>query len=67
MSENEDEQPTSDCTVPPALPAAELSKLLFKQSPQEAQRITEYVEWQCRGEEIVQHAEKIASERVMGN
>ncbi|KQP11127.1 hypothetical protein ASF28_08760 [Methylobacterium sp. Leaf99] len=67
MTANDDPEPSSDCTVPPALPAAAMDKLLFRQSPQEAQEITDYVEWQCRGEEIVQHAEKIASERVMGN
>lgn len=67
MAEEEGEQPSSDCVVPPALPKTELHKLLFRQSEQEAQEITDYVEWQCRGEEVVQHAEKVASERVMGN
>jgi hypothetical protein len=66
MSEADDREPSSDCIVPPALPAAELDKLLFRQSPQEAQEVTGYVEWQCRGEEVVQHAEKIAGERIMG-
>ncbi len=52
--------------VPPALPKAELHKLLFKQSEPEVQAIKEYVEWQCHGEERVLHAEKVASERVLG-
>ena len=52
--------------VPPALPKADLHKLLFKQSEPEVQAIKDYVEWQCRGEEKVLHAEKVASERVLG-
>jgi hypothetical protein len=56
----------SDCTVPPALPKAELRHLLFRQSETEAQRISDYVEWQAHGEEKVLHAEKVASERVFG-
>jgi len=52
--------------VPPALPKADLHKLLFKQSEPEVQTIKDYVEWQCRGEEKVLHAEKVASERVLG-
>ena len=58
--------PASDCLIPPALPKAELHKLLFKQSDKEAQEIKEYVEWQSRGEEKVLHAEKVANERVFG-
>ncbi len=53
-------------TIPPALPKEQLHKLQFRQSPQETAEITRYVEWQCRGEETVLHAEKVASERVMG-
>lgn len=37
------------------------------ESPEHERRsVVEYVEGQCRGEETVQHAEKISSERVMG-
>jgi hypothetical protein len=56
----------SDCLIPPELPKGELHKLLFKSSPQEAQEIKDYVEWQARGEEKVLHAEKVASERIFG-
>jgi hypothetical protein len=56
----------SDCIVPPALPKAELQKLLFRQSEHEAEEIKGYVEWQAHGEEAVVHAEKLASERVFG-
>jgi hypothetical protein len=56
----------SDCTVPPALPKGELRHLLFRQSEHEAQRISDYVEWQAHGDEEVLHAEKVASERVFG-
>jgi hypothetical protein len=56
----------SDCIVPPALPKAALRQLLFRQSEQEAQEISDYVEWQAHGEEKVLHAEKVASERVFG-
>jgi hypothetical protein len=55
------------CTIPPALPKGELHKLMFRQSEQEAEEITSYVEWQSRkdGEKVL-HAEKVAQERVMG-
>ncbi len=52
--------------MPPALPKAELQKLLFRHSEDEARQIREYVEWQAHGEESVLHAEKVASERVFG-
>lgn len=58
--------PDGECLIPPALPKAELQKLLFKHSEPEAQEIKEYVEWQARGEERVLHAEKVASERIFG-
>ncbi|HZH52725.1 MAG TPA: hypothetical protein VEZ16_12680 [Microvirga sp.] len=69
---NEDENEGShsssdDCVIPPALPKGDLHKLMFRYSEQEAQEIRDYVEWQCRGEETVLHAEKVASERVMGD
>jgi hypothetical protein len=56
-----------DCVVPPALPKGDLHKLMFRYSEQEATEIAGYVEWQARGEETVLHAEKVASERVMGH
>jgi hypothetical protein len=55
-----------ECVVPPPLPKAELQKLLFQQTEQEAVEIKDYVEWQCHGAERVLHAEKLASERVFG-
>jgi predicted Zn-ribbon and HTH transcriptional regulator len=55
-----------DCLIPPALPKAELHKLLFKHSEREAQGIKDYVEWQAHGEEKVLHVEKVASERIFG-
>jgi len=55
-----------ECVVPPALPKAELRKLLFRHSEEEAQQIKEYVEWQAHGQERVLHGEKVASERVFG-
>ena len=55
-----------ECTIPPELPKAELHKLLFRQSEEEARRIKDYVEWQAHGEEEVLHTEKVASERVFG-
>lgn len=40
---------------------------MFRHSEAEAQGIREYVEWQSRRDnEKVLHAEKVASERVMG-
>lgn len=61
------EPSTDDCVIPPALPKGDLHKLMFRYSEQEAQEIRDYVEWQARGEETVLHAEKVASERVMGH
>jgi hypothetical protein len=58
--------PAGECLIPPALPKAELHKLLFEQSDKAAQEIKEYVEWQSHGDEKVLHAEKVASERVYG-
>jgi hypothetical protein len=67
-----------DCLVPPAIPKTELRNLVFKQSEHEVREITDYIEWQCNKrkddgaaegseeEELVQHAEKIVSERVLG-
>jgi hypothetical protein len=55
-----------DCIIPPALPKRELHKLLFRQSDKETQEIKDYVEWQAHGEEKVLHAEKVASERIVG-
>lgn len=55
------------CTIPPELPKEQLHKLMFRQSEAEAHRIRDYVEWQSRRDnEKVLHAEKVASERVMG-
>ena len=58
---------TDDCTIPPELPKKQLHKLVFRQSEEEAEAISSYVEWQSRedGEKVL-HAEKVASERVMG-
>lgn len=71
----------SDCVIPEAIPKPELRNLLFEQSEREVQEISEYTERQCNkkreteldetgsteiAEELVQHAEKIRTERVMG-
>ena len=53
--------PGGECVIPPALPKAELYKLLFKHSEREAQEIKEYVEMEANGEEKVLHLEKVAS------
>jgi hypothetical protein len=56
-----------ECTIPPELPKEQLHKLMFRHSEEEAQGIRDYVEWQSRRDkEKVLHAEKVASERVMG-
>lgn len=55
------------CTIPPELPKKQLHKLMFRHSEEEAQGIRDYVEWQSRRNKAkVLHAEKVASERVMG-
>jgi hypothetical protein len=53
--------------IPPELPKEQLHKLMFRHSEEEAQKIRDYVEWQSRRDKSkVLHAEKVASERVMG-
>lgn len=52
--------------IQPALPKEQLNKLLFEADEPETKRVTEYVEWQCRGKEKVLHAEKVATDRVHG-
>jgi hypothetical protein len=60
-------QGDSECTIPPELPKDQLHHLMFRRSEDEEQSIKDYVEWQSRRtKEKVLHAEKIASERVMG-
>jgi len=82
MTENaQDEKNDNDCVIPPELPKTELRNLVFSQSEHEVQEIVDYIEWQCNKkreteleeygntsleEELVQHAEKIKTERVIG-
>ena len=77
----QDEKNDNDCIIPPELPKTELRNLVFSQSEHEVQEIVDYIEWQCNKkreteleeygntsleEELVQHAEKIKTERVIG-
>lgn len=77
----QDEKNDNDCVIPPELPKTELRNLFFSQSEHEVQEIVDYIEWQCNKkreteleeygntsleEELVQHAEKIKTERVIG-
>jgi len=56
-----------ECLIPPELPKEQLHKLMFRHSEEEAQGVRDYVEWQSRRNKAkVLHAEKVASERVMG-
>ena len=70
-----------DCIVPPEFPKTELRELVLGQNEHKTLEIINYVEWQCNKmretqlekmgstelpEEIVEHAEKIKTERVMG-
>lgn len=56
-----------DCTIPPPIPAAALSKLVFPRDDKVVKDISAYVEWQSRKQkEKVVHAEKISEEFVMG-
>lgn len=72
---------TDNCVVPPELPKTELQNFVFEQSEHELREVTEYIEWQCNKErekeleelgkteikeELVLHAEKIKTERVIG-
>ena|GEM_PF-353253 len=53
------------CTIPPAIPHEQLPDLLFRRDRAAERSIREYVEWQVRDEKVV-HAEKVATEVVMG-
>ena len=70
-----------DCTVPPPLAKEELHAFVLGMNEHQAREISDYVEWQCNKkresemedggtsdieEELVEHAEKIKSERVYG-
>lgn len=81
MSEEHEPGQRDECIVPPEIPKTELRNLVFEHSEHEVQEIVSYVDWQCNKareielsetgttidkEEVVQHAEKIKTERVMG-
>lgn len=81
MSKKRDADETNDCIIPPELPKTELRNLVYEQSEHEVQEIVDYIQWQCNKkrvseleevgkteieEEIVEHAEKIKTERVIG-
>src|SRR6266481_3080559 len=52
---------------PPALRADQLARYTVDHDPASEQDISDYVEGQCRGEEAVQHVEKIKTEIVLGD
>lgn len=54
-----------ECTIPPAIPDAALPDLVFKRDRDAERRIREYVEWQAPDEKVT-HAERVATESVMG-
>lgn len=82
MSNQPDEAAKNDdCVVPPPLNKQELHAFVLGMNEHQAREISEYVEWQCNAkreseleqsgateleEELVEHAEKIKSERVHG-
>ena len=52
---------------PPPLPADQLKRYSVDRDPDSEQDIAHYVEGQSRGEETVQHVEKIKTETVLGD
>jgi len=81
MTDESETDDGSACIIPPELPKTELRNLVLEQSEHEVQAIVDYVEWQCNTkreselaetgatdveEELVQHAEKLKTERVIG-
>jgi hypothetical protein len=52
---------------PPPIPADQLGRYSVERDPDSEQGITRYVEGQCRGEEKVQHVEKIKTAIVLGD
>jgi hypothetical protein len=54
-----------DCTIPPPIPDGALPNLLFKRDRAGEQAIRKYMEWQANDEKVA-HAERVATEVVMG-
>jgi len=52
---------------PPPIPADQLARYSVDRDPDSEQDIVSYVEGQCRGEETVQHVEKIKTAIVLGD
>src|SRR3546814_5318301 len=78
MNDKPDAENTNDCIIPPEVPKTELRNLVSEQSEHEVREIVDYIEWQCNKkrehaleetgntelvEELVQHAEKIKTDR----
>lgn len=81
MSDEQNSNQDEECTIPPESPKTELQNLVFEQSEHEVREIVDYIASQCNKkreielnetgkteleEELVQHAEKIGTERVFG-
>jgi hypothetical protein len=54
-----------ECTIPPAIPDAELPNLILKRDRRAEKAIREYVEWQAPDERVT-HAERVTTEFVLG-
>lgn len=77
----EDENDPTGCLIPPAMQKTELRNFVHQQFEHETREVSDYIEWQCNAkrereieetgsseleEELVEHAEKLKSERVFG-
>lgn len=62
---NQSDDSLDNCVIPPAIPASELPNLLFRREQQAEREIYEYMEWQAPDEKV-QHAERVATESVLG-
>jgi hypothetical protein len=57
----------SECVIPPRIPDEVLNRFTLGRNENEANRIAEYVEWQCaKDNERVTYLEKILTEHVFG-
>ena len=64
MNRNPRRRPSGECTIPPAILDDALPDLMFRRDRDAEQRIRDYME--SEGKEEVTHAERIATEYVLG-
>src|SRR5215210_4522335 len=54
---------SSECNIPPPIPGSALHILVFPYDSEDVRKISEYVEWQAKGETVA-YTERISEEYV---